>query len=140
MNNQQSTVFVIFGASGDLARKKIYPVLWYLYRDQLLPAGTRFVGYSRSTVVKKNLEEKSKPFMKITGQEKASLSDFWALHTFVSGSYTEDIDYKRLESHLATYGEGNRIFYLALPPSVFEDVTAGIKQFCMAKGFVNILL
>lgn len=134
MNDQQkNTLFVIFGASGDLARRKIYPVLWYLFRDQLLPPGTRFVGYSRSTIVKKSLEEKSKPFMKITGQEKVNLSDFWALHSFVSGSYTDDVDFKKLESYLSSYGETNRIFYLALPPSVFEDVTLGIRKFCMSK-------
>ncbi|KAL5286072.1 G6PD family protein [Megaselia abdita] len=134
MNDQQNTLFVIFGASGDLARRKIYPVLWYLFRDQLLPPGTRFVGYSRSTIVKKNLEEKSKPFMKITGQEKVNLSDFWDLHSFVSGSYSDDADFKKLETYLASYGSTNRIFYLALPPSVFEDVTTGIKKFCMAKS------
>ena len=32
-----SHVFVVFGASGDLARKKIYPTLWALYRDSLMP-------------------------------------------------------------------------------------------------------
>ena len=32
-----SHVFVVFGASGDLARKKIYPTLWALYRDRLVP-------------------------------------------------------------------------------------------------------
>lgn len=77
--------------------------------------------------------------MKITGQEKANLSDFWDLHTFVSGSYNEDVDFKRLESHLVTYGESNRIFYLALPPSVFEDVTRVIQKFCMAKRLVFFL-
>ena len=32
-----SHVFVVFGASGDLAKKKIYPTLWALYRDSLMP-------------------------------------------------------------------------------------------------------
>ena len=37
-----SHVFVVLGASGDLARKKIYPTLWALYRDSLMPG----VGYT----------------------------------------------------------------------------------------------
>lgn len=64
----QPYVFVVFGASvshllgifpiklvfssrnlqGDLAKKKIYPTLWWLYRDDLLPAKTTIIGYARS--------------------------------------------------------------------------------------------
>ena len=36
-------VFVVFGASGDLAKKKIFPTLWWLFRDGLLPRGFYFV-------------------------------------------------------------------------------------------------
>ena len=36
-STEGSHVFVVFGASGDLARKKIYPTLWALYRDSLMP-------------------------------------------------------------------------------------------------------
>ena len=36
-SNDSSHVFVVFGASGDLAKKKIYPTLWALYRDGLMP-------------------------------------------------------------------------------------------------------
>uniref|UniRef100_A0A183CTM1 Glucose-6-phosphate 1-dehydrogenase n=1 Tax=Globodera pallida TaxID=36090 RepID=A0A183CTM1_GLOPA len=41
-------VFVVFGASGDLAKKKIYPTLWWLFRDGLLPRDTHIIGYARS--------------------------------------------------------------------------------------------
>ncbi len=41
-------VFVVMGASGDLAKKKIYPTLWFLHRDGLIPEDTIFVGYARS--------------------------------------------------------------------------------------------
>ena len=43
-------VFVVLGASGDLSKKKIYPTLWRLFRDDLLPPRTLFVGYARSNV------------------------------------------------------------------------------------------
>ena len=41
-------VFVLFGASGDLAKKKIYPTLWMLYKHKHLPDNTTIVGYARS--------------------------------------------------------------------------------------------
>ena len=45
-----SHVFVVLGASGDLSKKKIYPTLWRLFRDELLPKSTLIVGYARSGV------------------------------------------------------------------------------------------
>eukprot|EP00493_Phyllostaurus_siculus_P002021 UN02031 len=43
-------VFVVMGASGDLAKKKIYPTLWWLYKDGLIPQNTFFFGYARSNI------------------------------------------------------------------------------------------
>ena len=45
-SGESSHVFVVFGASGDLARKKIYPTLWALFRDKLMPQ----VGWSAAVV------------------------------------------------------------------------------------------
>lgn len=61
-----SHVFVILGASGDLARKKIYPTLWWLYRDRLLPKKTFFIGYARSDITIDTIREKSTPYMKVS--------------------------------------------------------------------------
>ena len=58
-------VFVVFGASGDLAKKKIYPTLWALYRDKLLPDKTTIVGYARSKISVKDIREKCKPWFKV---------------------------------------------------------------------------
>jgi len=57
--------FVIFGASGDLAKKKIYPTLWWLYRDDLLPKPTKFCGYARSKLTIASLKEQCLPYMKV---------------------------------------------------------------------------
>ena len=58
-------VFVVFGASGDLAKKKIYPTLWALWRDGLLPPGTTIVGYARSKIAVADIREKCKPWFKV---------------------------------------------------------------------------
>ena len=47
-----SHVFVVFGASGDLARKKIYPTLWALYRDSLMPKVGQLYLYTDSLMPK----------------------------------------------------------------------------------------
>lgn len=57
--------FVIFGASGDLAARKIYPTLWWLYRDQLLPQTTTFCGYARSKITINEIRQNTEAHMKV---------------------------------------------------------------------------
>jgi len=54
-----------FFFQGDLASKKIYPTLWWLYRDGLLPDKTFFIGYARSKLTVDNIREKCLPYMKV---------------------------------------------------------------------------
>ena len=58
-------IFVVFGASGDLAKKKIYPTLWALFKEKLLPADTQIVGYARSKLTVDQIREKCKPWFKV---------------------------------------------------------------------------
>ena len=50
---------------GDLARKKIYPTIWWLYRDNLLPKKTLFFGYARSPMTVDEVRSKCQPHMKV---------------------------------------------------------------------------
>ena len=50
---------------GDLATKKIYPTLWSLYRDQLLPKKTFVVGYARSKLGVSDVKVKTEKHMKV---------------------------------------------------------------------------
>ena len=61
-----SHIFVVFGASGDLAKKKIYPTLWALFKERLMPKQTRIVGYARSKISVEGIREKCKPWLKVS--------------------------------------------------------------------------
>ncbi|SPP86722.1 glucose-6-phosphate 1-dehydrogenase isoform X2 [Drosophila guanche] len=127
--------FVIFGASGDLAKKKIYPTLWWLYRDDLLPKPTKFCGYARSKLSIEKLKESCKQYMKVQAHEQTKYEEFWALNEYVAGSYDGRTGFELLNQQLELMenkNKANRIFYLALPPSVFEEVTVNIKKICMS--------
>ena len=68
--------------------------------------------------------------------EKDKLDSFFKVNHYVQGSYTEDSAFKNLDAELRRLENGlkaNRIFYLALPPSVFAPVTEHIKTFCMSR-------
>ena len=91
-----SHVFVVFGASGDLAKKKIYPTLWALFRDGLMPGGTQLFGYARSKMTVGELRERCKATVKCKEGEEALLDSFWASNHYVAGSYDTQRDFEML--------------------------------------------
>ncbi|XP_072847590.2 glucose-6-phosphate 1-dehydrogenase isoform X1 [Pogona vitticeps] len=128
-------IFIILGASGDLAKKKIYPTIWWLYRDGLLPDETYVVGYARSQLTVADIRKQSQPYLKVAPEEEQKLNDFFARNSYVSGKYDDRASFERLNAHLNALHNGekaNRLFYLALPPSVYEHVTANIRHTCMS--------
>ena len=60
-----SHIFVVFGASGDLAKKKIYPTLWSLFKENLMPNDTQIVGYARSKISVDDIRQKCQPWLKV---------------------------------------------------------------------------
>ncbi|XP_015112695.1 glucose-6-phosphate 1-dehydrogenase isoform X1 [Diachasma alloeum] len=136
--------FITLGASGDLAKKKIYPTLWWLFRDNLLPKTTTFFGYARSKLTLKELRDKCHQYMKVKPGEEDRYEKFWQLNYYTAGSYDSEEDFAALNRELEKCeigSEANRLFYLALPPSVFEPVTVHIRNTCMAqKGWTRIII
>ncbi|KAJ9583411.1 hypothetical protein L9F63_022246, partial [Diploptera punctata] len=137
-------IFVTFGASGDLATKKIYPTLWWLYRDGLLPTNTTFYGYARSKITIEDVRNKCHKYMKVKDGDNEKYEEFWKLNYYVAGSYNNRTDFEMLNQQLNHHENGiaaNRLFYLALPPSVFEDVTVLIRNVCMGeKGWTRVII
>lgn len=136
----QAHIFVVLGASGDLAKKKIFPTLWWLYKDDLLPPTIYIVGYARSNLTVKDLQAKCMPFMKVTEEEQETCNKFWGNVLYVQGSYTEVESFEKLQQSMSSLPGGNfsnRLFYLALPPTVFKDVTKNIHSVCMSTGGWN---
>lgn len=138
-------IFVTLGASGDLARKKIYPTLWWLYRDNLLPNYTVFYGYARTKCTVTELREKCHQYMKIKPGEEEKYEEFWKINHYVAGAYNSRRDFELLNQELLKIEKNNganRLFYLALPPSVFEEVTVVIRETCMGEhhGWNRIII
>lgn len=134
---ETSNLVIVLGASGDLAKKKIYPTLWLIYRQGLFPPNTRIVGYARSPLTVEDIRKKAEPFLKVKDGDKGKLDAFFAANSYVKGSYSEKEAFEGLDAALLKLEEGhssgNRLFYLSLPPSVFATVTSNIKECCMSK-------
>ncbi|KAG8199155.1 hypothetical protein JTE90_015986 [Oedothorax gibbosus] len=143
IQEESTYIFVVLGASGDLAKKKIYPTLWALYRDGLLPAKTLFVGYARSALSVDDIRSRTKQYLKVTDDQHAKLDKFFAANYYVSGTYEKTEDFAKLNEELQKLekSSSNRLFYLALPPTVFPVVTKNLKLKCMpTKGWTRVII
>jgi glucose-6-phosphate 1-dehydrogenase len=142
---------IVLGASGDLAKKKTFPALFSLFRKGLLPPCTSIVGYARSELSMKELIERVSPNLPkhVLGNDK---ENFWSLVSYCSGNYDAVGDFKKLDEHIkerekgvecaekCTRG-GNRVFYLALPPSAFVDACKGISGGATPKdGWMRVVV
>lgn len=126
---------VVFGASGDLAKKKTFPALFGLFREGHLPSSVNIIGYARSKLTSQELRDRIKDHLKSRndlGKEK--VDEFLKLVTYIAGPYDEPQGYEDLEKALQEYEQKKpdarveRLMYLALPPSVFTTVGAHIKK------------
>ncbi|WVO21590.1 glucose-6-phosphate dehydrogenase [Cryptococcus decagattii] len=135
------TVVIVLGASGDLAKKKTFPALYALFAQGFLPKDVHIVGYARTKMDKDEFHKRQVQYIK-GDQEK--IKQFQELSSYVSGLYDQDDGYQELLKHVEEL-EGdretrNRIFYMALPPSVFTTVARGLKKNCYSTRGTNRII
>ena len=73
----------------------------------------------------------------MAADQKEKLEEFWKVNSYVAGSYDDPSGYQALDDHISckeTTAKADRIFYLALPPSVFIPVTQKIHDHCESKS------
>jgi glucose-6-phosphate 1-dehydrogenase len=126
---------VIFGATGDLTRRKLLPALYNLAVDGLLPETFAVVGFARRDWTDETLREVARE-----GTEKFSRRDpdpahwggFESSIFYVNGSFEDRDAYPALEKRLEEVESargipGNRLFYLSIPPSAIGTCVANLR-------------
>src|SRR5579871_1095961 len=121
---------VIFGASGDLTKRKLLPALYSLYRDQSLPLHAfAVVGFARRAIpdFAAQMRDGCDKFARRRPVDPDVWRSFEQGISYVEGAF-DDLDaYKRLDEHLkqidrARGTQGNRVFYLSTPPSYYPVI------------------
>lgn len=135
-------IYKVLGASGDLAYKKTYPALFGLYRNNYLPKNTHIVGYARSKIDMNDFKKRISSKIKLHNEkEKGLLDEFLSKCSYETGSYDEGAAYDNLNEACGKlehgFGRGDRVFYMALPPSVFATVSNGIRTHVYSKTGSN---
>ena len=133
-------IVVIFGASGDLTKRKLLPALYHLEQSGLLPKDFAVVGVAR-----RPLEQSFAPDMKdgiVSGggvdTSDPKLDPFVGRVQYHAMNFDDASGYDALKKLLADidnkFGtKGNRLFYLATAPEYFSDIIKYLGDHCMAK-------
>ncbi len=125
---------VIFGATGDLSHRRILPAFYNLRRAGLLPPETSIVGYARRPYDDEAYATEMREAVTLHSRnpvEAAIWDDFARTIHYQQGDFKDPAGYTRLADRLdqidaAAGCRGNRLFYLATPPSAYEDIVAGL--------------
>ncbi|XP_077250389.1 glucose-6-phosphate 1-dehydrogenase, chloroplastic-like [Tasmannia lanceolata] len=129
-NEKESTISItVVGASGDLAKKKIFPALFALYYEDCLPKHFTIFGYARSKMTDAELRNMISKTLTCRIDKRENCSDkmdqFLARCFYHSGQYDSEESFLELDKKLKEHeGErlSNRLFYLSIPPNIFIDV------------------
>lgn len=144
---KDNTIIIVLGASGDLAKKKTYPALFNLFRQGFLPRDVKIVGYARTKMDEAEYHKRTTAYIKNPDEDAdvaSKIEEFKKLTTYVAGDYEDGAAFNKLTEHMEEieshyqHKECNRLFYLALPPSVFTTVCKNLKEHCYSsKGGIN---
>lgn len=126
----ETTVSItVVGASGDLARKKIFPALFSLYYADCLPKHFTVFGYARSKLTDEELRNMISETLTCRVGERENCTEkmeqFLQKCFYHSGQYGSEESFLELDKKLKEKEAGklpNRLFYLSIPPNIFVDV------------------
>ncbi|MFZ5617712.1 MAG: glucose-6-phosphate dehydrogenase [Pseudomonadota bacterium] len=124
---------VVFGAAGDLSLRKLIPSLFHRWRDLQIPERSKIVGVSRTEMDDEAFRALAlESFRKFHASEKIA-DEEWA--RFARQLFYVELDGASAESNWATLADKlgdpagkQRVFYLALPPSLYGDVSRNIAR------------
>ena len=129
-------VLVIFGASGDLTRRKLIPAVYGLFRDGLLPAEFSLIGYARSEKTDESfraeMHEATRKFVRSGPFDEKTWQAFASRTRYHTGSY--DAEGQRwLKQQIEKDGPANCLFDLATPPGTFGPLVDALSAAGLAR-------
>jgi len=132
---------VIFGASGDLTKRKLFPALYSLAYRQMLPEKFGVLGVARTEGTDSEFRERMKAAVQEFGRDDFREDVWQELADGMHYVYDED----KLAAALRDLGErrgttGNRIYYLAVPPAAFEEIVGWVGKHKSRKGWTRVIV
>lgn len=141
---------VVVGASGDLAKKKIFPALFALYYEGLLPENFQIFGYARSKLSDEDFKNliSSTLTCRIDARERCAEAQdkFLSRCFYQAGPYDGAIGFSDLNRRMSEVEEAstpraNRMFFLSIPPNVFIPAAGNAADLCSSStGWTRVIV
>ena len=145
---------VFFGASGDLMKRMLLPAMYNLRLGDIMPSNFGIIGFSRSEFTNEEFRDEMKKsvdeFSRSGPARDPLWPDFASKLSYVAGTFDDVAAFKALKEQLDKNDEelgtnGNRLFYLSTPPTVFGKIVdmlaqAGLGPKDNPKGWTRIII
>ena len=150
--NDEPFSLVIFGASGDLAHRKLIPALWSLYAARTLPEPFTIIGTGRTEMSDEAFRAKMRDGVKRFARLKIPNDNVWSRFAgslfYVAGDPNDAELYAKIRATLEDVerkhtGPANRLYYLSTPPSLYAVITRQIGKAGLAEeqgGWTRIII
>ncbi len=121
------SIFVILGATGDLAKKKIIPAMWRLFNDDLLPDRCAVIGFADTNLSNEEFKKYIKDNLREKTQDLNKIDSFLNLFVYITGKFEDDKSFSVLANQIDTIEKkwaicSNKVFFLGTSPSFYEPI------------------
>src|SRR5258705_13443678 len=145
---------ILFGASGDLAKRKVIPAMYDLAQHDSLGERYSIVGFARTPMTddsfRTTIGEAAKTISEVGPIDPAKWNEFSSNLYYSAGEYGDPNSYAQLAKRLAEIDKekklgGNRLFYLSTPPEVYSGIVeqfgrAGLAKPSNPNSWVRIII
>src|SRR5882757_966805 len=145
---------ILFGASGDLAKRKVIPAMYDLAQHNSLGERYAIIGFARTPMTDESFRatigEAAKTISEVGPIDPAKWNDFSSNLYYSAGEYGNPDSYAQLAKRLTEIDAekklgGNRLFYLSTPPEVYKDIVeqlgrAGLARPTNPNSWVRIII
>lgn len=133
---------ILFGASGDLAKRKVVPAMFDLAQNKSLGERYAIIGFARTPMTDESFRsmigEAAKTISEVGPIDPAPWDNFATNLYYSPGDYSNNVSYAELARRLAEIDAakqlgGNRLFYLSTPPEVYPDIVEHLGRAGLAR-------
>ncbi|WP_031311684.1 glucose-6-phosphate dehydrogenase [Alkalihalophilus marmarensis] len=146
----QDMTFILFGATGDLAQRKLFPALYNLYLDGKLPDTISIIGLGRNYCSNEDFQSKVERALQAYSRravQPSGLQDFLFKFRYCAFDATVKESYHHLHEIIENREQElgipqNRLFYLSVGPSLVDVITSNLNSsgICQTKGWKRLIV
>ncbi|MBR7927468.1 glucose-6-phosphate dehydrogenase [Aerococcaceae bacterium zg-ZUI334] len=140
-------ILTLFGATGDLAARKLYPALYRLYKNGLISTHFALIGTGRTEWTHQEMRQRVSDSVKGEVEQAEHLEEFLSHVYYVSHDVNDTTHYQRLRNFQEELDQqyetkGNRIFYISLSPKLFPTITGHLRdqQLITENGYNRLII